>query len=138
MSARPWFLLALIVLGARTRADEEGDRSAKIDLSLLFVGTMKDAPTSRGRAARTKDFVDVLTKEFASVNAVDRNGFDPASAKDVDVVLLDWSQSEVDLTKWRDLPSPLGEREAWSHPTVLLGSAGLLMTGPWQLKGGHG
>jgi hypothetical protein len=138
MSARPWFLLALILIGARARAEDEDGRLAKIDLSLLFVGTMKDAPTARGQAARTKDFVDFLSTQFTSVTAADRNQFDPSLANGVDVVLLDWSQSEVDLAKWRELPSPLGERKAWRHPTVFLGSAGLLMTSPWQLKGDHG
>ena len=92
MSARPWFLLALalILTGARARANDndEDDPPGKIDLSLLFVGTVKDGAAARGRAARTKDFVDFLATQFASVESVDRNQFDPSLANGVDVVLL--------------------------------------------------
>jgi len=138
MSARRSFLLTLVLCGAGAGANREDDPPARIDLSLLFVGTTKDVGAVRGRAARTKDFVDYLRTQFDSVTAVDRSSFDPSLAEDADVVLLDWSQSEVDLGKWQQLPSPLGERDAWRHPTVFLGSAGLLMTAPWQLKGSHG
>ena len=138
MSARPLFLLALALFGARARASDVEDTPAKVDLSLLFVGTTKDTAAAKNRAARTRDFVDYLGTQFTSVTAVDRDRFDASLADGVDVVLLDWSQSEVDITQLQKLPSPLGERDAWRHPTVFLGSAGLLMAGPWQLKGGYG
>jgi hypothetical protein len=53
-------------------------------------------------------------------------------------VLLDWSQSDVDLAKMAELESPLGPREKWNTPTVLLGSAGLLLAAPWELIGSYG
>ena len=36
------------------------------------------------------------------------------------------------------MTSPLGKREAWHKPTVLLGSAGLNLAVAWKLKGGSG
>jgi hypothetical protein len=35
-------------------------------------------------------------------------------------------------------PCPLGPRESWKRPTVLLGSAGLLITGSWETNGSYG
>ena len=69
------------------------------------------------------------------VTVAPRKGFDPAAARDTDVVLLDWSQSEDSVEKAN---SPFGKLEDWSKPTVLLGSAGLFMAGQWQLIGGAG
>ena len=34
--------------------------------------------------------------------------------------------------------SPLGNLDAWNTPTVLLGSAGHLIAGPWYVVGGAG
>ena len=53
-------------------------------------------------------------------------------------MLLDWSQGDVDLMQRKTLKSPLGPRDNWSTPTVLLGSAGLLIAGPWQTNGSYG
>jgi hypothetical protein len=38
----------------------------------------------------------------------------------------------------RKAKSPLGKLEGWNRPTVLLGSAGLLLAGQWQNIGGAG
>jgi hypothetical protein len=69
------------------------------------------------------------------VTLADRERFDPAKAKDADVVLLDWSQHDTDVRKAK---SPFGKLEDWQKPTVLLGSAGLLLAGQWQIIGGAG
>ena len=85
---------------------------------------------------RGADYEGFLKQHFAKVTVVRRDGFDPTAARDADVVLLDWPQSEgrpSDKTS-----SPLGKFEEWSKPTVLLGSAGLLLAGQWQLIGGAG
>lgn len=94
---------------------------------VLFVGNQD--------TSRTAAFVQLLKEHFAEVRVADRKNFEPASAADVDVVLLDWSQQ--DQLPARDV-SPLGSREEWSKPTVLLGSAGHLLAGPWQIIGGSG
>jgi hypothetical protein len=94
---------------------------------VLFVGNQD--------TRRTAAFVELLEKHFAEVRVADRKSFKPAAAADVDVVLLDWSQQ--DTAPARDV-SPLGDREEWSKPTVLLGSAGHLLAGPWQVIGGSG
>jgi hypothetical protein len=124
---------------AHAQSGESQAQTPEIELRVLFVGTAPDTQgRAAARAARTRDFADFLGREFTSVGVVARDGFDPKRAVDADVVLLDWSQSEVDLDKMSELKSPLGPRDAWDHPTVLLGSAGLLLAGPWQVKGAHG
>ena|SRR5215469_136163 len=94
---------------------------------VLFVGS-EETP-------RTAAFVALLEKHFAEVRVAGRQKFDPASAHDVDVVLLDWSQRDAHFPKD---PSPLGERRLWNKPTVFLGSAGLLVAVQWQIIGGSG
>jgi len=138
-------ILSVLIFAAATgitahaQTDATQEHAPKIELKLLFIGAAPDAQgKNTDRAARTRGFADFLGGEFTSVRVVARDGFDPQSTGDADVVLLDWSQTEVDISKMRELKSPLGARDAWSHPTVLLGSAGLLLAGPWQLKGAHG
>jgi hypothetical protein len=92
----------------------------------LYVGQNRD---------RGADYEAFLKQHFAKVTVAPRKGFDPAAARDVDVVLLDWSQSEDSVDK---ASSPFGNVQDWSKPTVLLGSAGLFMAGQWQLIGGAG
>jgi hypothetical protein len=122
--------------------------AAKVDLRILYVGATDAAPAAgaadaakrRGgnAGARTRDYVEFLKSEFTSVRAADRDHFDRKLVGDADVVLLDWSQAEVDLDHFATLASPIGPRDEWKSPTVLLGSAGLLLGVPWQLKGGFG
>ncbi|HUG93853.1 MAG TPA: hypothetical protein VML55_23695, partial [Planctomycetaceae bacterium] len=84
---------------------------------------------------RAAQFVEFLSARFERVTAVDRDQFDPQTAGDADVVLLDWSQRDTDSAA---AVSPLGPRASWSKPTVLLGSAGHLLAGPWEVIGGAG
>jgi hypothetical protein len=96
------------------------------DLKLLYVG-----------AERTEEFVPFLKKYVAQVDTRNRHGFKPSDAAAFDVVLLDWPQGMEtrDMTKLR---SPLGKRELWTRPTVLLGSAGLNLAVASKLNGGAG
>lgn len=116
------FCLALVVVatgGPAAAADS-------LPLKVLYVGN------DRERAA---DYENFLKQHFTKVTVTARKSFDPASARDADVVLLDWSQSEDSVDK---AVSPFGKLEDWPKPTVLLGSAGLLMAGQWQIIGGAG
>jgi hypothetical protein len=99
----------------------------KLPLHVLYVGNSK--------SPRASEFAGFLKQRCARVTLADRAGFDASRAKEAAVVLLDWSQSE---TKVEEAQSPLGRIEDWSKPTVLLGSAGLLMAGRWQIIGGAG
>ena len=106
-------------------------------LRVLYVGN-KD--TDRGRA-----YARFLGEKFALVGARDRETFDPRSNLEADVVVLDWSQSDIQHTQVREpggyeshVISPLGERARWGTPTVLLGSAGHLLAAPWKIFGGSG
>src|SRR6185437_10604857 len=86
---------------------------------------------------RGSDFVPFLKQHFSTVQSVSREKFQPAQVRDFDVVVLDWPQSHQMRGAWLD-GSPLGRREDWSKPTVLLGSAGLNLAVAWKLKGGSG
>ena len=94
------------------------------DLKILYVG-----------AERTADYVNFLKGKVARVEAKTRGEFKSSDAAPFDVVLLDWPQGP-DTREMRKLSSPLGTREAWNKPTVLLGSAGLNLAVAWKMKGG--
>ncbi len=96
------------------------------ELSVLYVGS-----------ERTAEFVPFLKQNVVRVESRDRHNFNPSDAASFDVVLLDWPQNE-ESRDMRKLTSPLGARENWGRPTVLLGSAGLNLAVAWKLKGGTG
>ncbi len=99
------------------------------DLKVLYVGNAK--------GKRASEFKAFLSTNTAQVAVAERNGFSPSRARDFDVVLMDWPQSE----RGGESPprkSPLGDRAGWSTPTILLGSAGLHMAIVWDVKGGAG
>ncbi len=98
-------------------------------LRVLYVGN--------AQSSRAADFKAFLSTNVAKVDVASRDGFDPATAKDFDVVLLDWSQGESQ-GNFPPKKSPLGRRENWHTPIVLLGSAGLHMSIVWEVKGGFG
>ena len=86
---------------------------------------------------RSAEFEPLLQAHFAKVATVARDHFKPAQAKDYDVVLLDWPQTGGTRGAWLD-GSPLGKRDEWTKPTLLLGSAGLNLAVTWKLHGGSG
>ena len=117
-----WMLMmaaALLPLGPATAKELQG-------LNVLYVG-----------AERTAEYVSFLKENVGRVETRDRHTFKPADAAGFDVVLLDWPQKghQEDL---KNLHSPLGPRENWNKPTVLLGSAGLFVAVSWSLEGGIG
>lgn len=119
-------LVALLVTAAAAPvAAMAGD--SVLPQRVLYVGTAD--------GERAAEFSEFLGRHFADVQVAGRDGFDPASAGDDDVVLLDWSQSE---STPREAVSPFGELESWQKPTVLLGSAGLLVAACWEVVGGAG
>jgi hypothetical protein len=113
-----------VAFAAAVRAEEP---SARQPLRLLYVGNAK--------TERAEEFADFFRKRFATVEVAEREGFDPALAEKADVVVLDWSQHDP---RTKPPKSPLGKREAWGKPTVLLGSAGHLLAGAWEVHGGSG
>jgi hypothetical protein len=104
-----------------------GDRPARLPQRVLYVGNAK--------SPRAKEFAHFLRQHFARVEVAEREGFDPARARRADVVVLDWSQRDP---RTKPPTSPLGKRSAWDKPTVLLGSAGHLLAGSWEVRGGSG
>ena len=119
------FLFCLLLPGLVTGQEET---SAKIELNVTYLAR-DDNPE------RQKSFHDFLEQHFAKVTSVRRSEFDHTQPTDADVVLVDWSQREERADNY---PSPLGELEDWSVPTVLLGSAGQIIAGPWRIPGGAG
>lgn len=87
---------------------------------------------------RGAEFESVLKLHFARVESMSRDAFTPAQAAEFDVVLLDWPQGGSAREERNSGVSPLGKREEWTQPTVLLGSAGLNLAVAWELKGGSG
>ncbi len=127
-------VLALTSVNSAVLADDE---PRSLPIRVLYVGN-KD--TDRGRS-----YARFLGEKFTLVGASDRKIFDPGSVGAVNVVVLDWSQSDIEHKSVQlasefesDLKSPLGERSRWSMPTVLLGSAGHLLAAPWKVFGGSG
>ncbi len=98
-------------------------------LKVLFVGEEE---------ARTRVFEGFLAQNVGAVTTVGRQVFKPVDAAAYDVVLLDWGQSEQSDSDRKSGRSPLGPRENWSKPTVLLGSAGLNLAVVWKVRGGSG
>ena len=96
-------------------------------LRVLYVGP---------RAGEFEPFLQAHFKSVAATN-LSQGFIPPEQVKDVDVVLLDWPQSE-EARAARTGSSPLGKREDWRKPTVLLGSAGLNLAVCWKLHGGSG
>jgi hypothetical protein len=128
--------LALAIASPAIAAD---DAARTGPLRVLYVGNTN---TDRGRS-----YARFLGEKFALVGASDRSTFAPGSLPGLDVVVLDWSQGDIDhagdsgrkASAWEsDLKSPLGERSRWTKPTVLLGSAGHLLAAPWKVFGGSG
>jgi hypothetical protein len=120
------FFVLLAVSASPIAARSSGAEPARnLPQKVLYVGDRQD------------EFVPFLQQHFATVQMAARESFRPVLAKDFDVVLLDWPQSHQMRGAWLD-GSPLGKREEWSKPTVLLGSAGLNLAVAWKLKGGSG
>ncbi len=94
-------------------------------LSVLYIGN------------RPGEFAPLLKAHFARVDTMTLGAFHPGNEAVFDVVLLDWPQSGQQRGAWLD-GAPLGRRENWHKPTVLLGSAGLNLAVAWKLYGGSG
>ena len=95
------------------------------EMRILFLGE------------RSAVFSEFLKSKVARIETRSHVGFNVADAEAFDVVLLDWPQS-AENREMRKLTSPLGKRDGWTKPTVLLGSAGLNLAVAWQMKGGVG
>lgn len=123
MKALILILLALIF---------QANATAAADLKKLSVLYIAD-----GDDSRTDAFKKLLETHVAKYEITARKGFDPAKAQPFDVVLLDWHQDGDTQAEWKR-PCPLGDRDKWAKPTVLLGSAGLNVAVVWQVRGGGG
>lgn len=122
--------ILLVAIGAiyLPRQAVTQDSADRIPLDVLYLGRRKNK-------VRSAAFVDFLTDRFQRCIAVDRYDFEPGLLRGIDVVVLDWSARE-----WRpkNYASPVGPLEGWATPTVLVGGAGYLIAGPWQVIGGAG
>lgn len=106
---------------------QPGTQPGTLALDVIYAGS---PDTDRGRA-----FEAFLRERFASVRSVDRTTWDPSTVGDADVVVLDWPQDIKDMPPKR---CPLGAFEEWTTPTVLIGSAGLMLAVAWDVRGGMG
>jgi len=129
MRQRPSVLAMLAILGLISSvaiADETPGRRQLNELRVLYVGS-----------ERPEEYIEFLRNHVGQIEAVSREAFQPERATNIDVVLLNWPQSP-ETHEMRKLRSPLGTREAWNRPTVLLGSAGLNLAVAWKMQGGSG
>jgi hypothetical protein len=97
-----------------------------IDLRVLYVG-----------ATVSPSDLEVLGELVQQVQGVALDRFTPQFLDQVDLVVVDWPQAGG-TASMRNLQSPLGCRESWHHPTLLLGSAGLHVAVTWEVLGGAG
>jgi hypothetical protein len=116
-----FFAIGVLTLGLTASF---ADADTVLPQSVLYIGH------------RRPEFEPFLKAHCAKVEFVSREQSQPAQAQGFDVVLLDWPQNGVlhERSEW----TPLGKREEWTKPTVLLGSAGLRLAVAWKLKGGAG
>ncbi len=119
-----------MLLAMATAASGSQPRVALDDLKVLYIGDRD--------SARATHFQGFLKENVGKVEFAERKKFKPAEAQDFDVVLLDWPQSGSTQDEWKSGRSPLGDRDAWNKPTVLLGSAGLNIAVVWKVRGGSG
>ena len=129
----------LVFLAAALQGGQSLLASEQVPLRLLYLGN---------DPVRTSSFEEFLATHFDSIVVRNHSDVTKDDMRKADVVLLDWSQREA----YRSLSSPsdrsdpfavsgdvpLGDRESWSKPTVLLGSAGHLLAGFWEVAGGSG
>ena len=126
---RVWgLLLGLLALLAAASASEPVRRLDQ--LKVLYVGDRD--------SSRATHFQGFLKHNVGTIDVASRDSFKPSDADEFDVVLLDWPQSDSTREDWKSYCSPLGDRDAWSKPTVLLGSAGLNLAVVWKVRGGSG
>ena len=125
---RTWSLLLGFLLALAVSASEPSRRLD--DLKVLYIGDRD--------SARAKHFQGFLKENVGKVDFAERDKFKPSEADAFDVVLLDWPQSNNTRDEWKSGRSPLGDRDAWTKPTVLLGSAGLNLAVVWKVRGGSG
>lgn len=125
---RTWGLLFGFLLTLVASASEPSGRLD--DLKVLYIGDRD--------SARATHFQGFLKENVGKVEFAERKKFEPAEADDFDVVLLDWPQSGSTQDEWKSGRSPLGDRDTWNTPTVLLGSAGLNLAVVWKVRGGSG
>jgi hypothetical protein len=125
-----WSLVTTAMVAALPAQDRHALRIAFVEAD--------STPT----ASRSAAFTAFLRERFTSVKQIPAVDLKPTAFDGVDVVLLDWDQQDG-VMKWMNdeaatIVCPLGKREHWRLPTVLLGSAGLNLAVAWDVRGGSG
>jgi hypothetical protein len=116
-----------------------------LSFSTAIANELRDLRVAVISSDRIDAFVPFLKSQVASVESFKLDEFDPKRGSRFDVVLLDWQQASSFgsgtgdgfnyLTEER---CPLGERDAWDRPTVLIGSAGMRLSCKWAVRGSRG
>ena len=122
---RAWICLLAVALAAFTQP--QATAVERIPFDVLYLA--RD-----GDEVRNSAFVQLFRARFRSCIVKQREDFKAEYLEGIEVVVLDWSQGE----RSGQAISPVGPLEEWSTPTVLLGSAGLLMAEAWQIIGDAG
>lgn len=115
------------------------------DLKALKVALVTD-DARPGRSQAFRDWLTPLVETFTVITYSKTESPDRATLSAHDVIILDWDQralreGDPDVS-WGDhaarFPNPLGQREAWNMPTVLVGSSGLMVGFSWAVAGNRG
>ncbi len=113
--------------------------------STLSAKELRDLRVAVISADRLESFVPFLRSHVASVEGFKLTEFDPKQRDRFDVIVLDWQQVPTfgggpgnGFNYLTDEPCPLGERDAWDRPTVLIGSAGMRLSCKWAVRGSRG
>jgi len=122
---------ALLILAAAGFVAAQ-DPAQKIDLKVLYAGTL-DHP-------RTKDFQEFLGKTFTEVGTVELKSLDQKAAAKFDVVIVDSPSPYGQGAETRDaaaafkMPAAPALTTDFTKPTILMGAAGGKVVGGLKIK----
>ena len=124
MISRPSTLATLLL--ATLWMQPASEAKSLSELRILYVGS-----------ERSTEFIAFLKPQFHQVEGRTTENFNFTNAEPFDVVLLDWPHGE-EVHSLTEPASPLGQRDVWHKPTVVLGIAGRNLASAWKTKGASG
>jgi hypothetical protein len=114
-------LLIIVILGG-CKKETEPESLSKTDLSILYI--------SNPQSARAKDFIDFLSKNFATVQTGDLETFRETDSKDFDVTIFDYDGDGFKSPRVSLSPD-------FPRPVVTLGVTGAFICDHLSLKTGY-
>ena len=125
-------LVMALALAGLSPQEEKAPVPAKIPLNVLYAG--------KPESAREKEFVALLGEHFAKVGSMHLKAASTATAKDWDVVVLDWVSIYSRDAAGKPLPNPgitmppVKLDAGFSRATVMIGATAGSVGGAQKLK----